>query len=70
MVSASFVIGLAGVHLLVLTLMVPLAGSAWLVGGHFAAALAGGRVQALAPRASAVLLAIFATVLAGKAFAG
>lgn len=62
--------GVAGVHLLVLALMVPLAGSAWLVGGHLAAALAGGRVQALVPRASAVLLAIFATVLAGKAFAG
>ncbi|KRE00197.1 hypothetical protein ASE63_08920 [Bosea sp. Root381] len=57
-------------HLLAMSLLVPLAGAAWFAGGRALAATGGARVQRLIPRASALLLGLFAMTLAGRALAG
>jgi threonine/homoserine/homoserine lactone efflux protein len=60
----------AAAHLLAMSVLIPLAGAAWFVGGRALAAAAGAGRRRLIPRASALLLGLFAMVLAGRALAG
>jgi threonine/homoserine/homoserine lactone efflux protein len=60
----------AAAHLAAMALMIPLAGGAWFLGGRGLAKAAGSRLRRAIPRASAVLLGLFAMVLAGRALAG
>ncbi|HEV2553220.1 MAG TPA: hypothetical protein VGV17_05595 [Bosea sp. (in: a-proteobacteria)] len=60
----------AATHLAAMALMIPLAGGAWFLGGRGLARAAGSRLRRAIPRASAVLLGLFAMVLAGRALAG
>jgi len=57
-------------HLLAMSLLIPLAGAAWFAGGRALAAAGGARVRGVIPRASALLLGLFAMTLAGRALAG
>ena len=60
----------AATHLAAMALVIPLAGGAWFLGGRGLARAAGSRLRRAIPRASAVLLGLFAMVLAGRALAG
>lgn len=60
----------AAAHLAAMALVIPLAGGAWFLGGRGLARAAGSRLRRAIPRASAVLLSLFAMVLAGRALAG
>lgn len=60
----------AAAHLLAMAVLIPIAGAAWFTGGRGLAAAAGAGFRRLIPRASALLLGLFAMVLAGRAVAG
>lgn len=60
----------AAAHLLAMSALIPVAGAAWFVGGRTLAAAAGAGRRRLIPRASALLLGLFAMALAGRALAG
>ena len=60
----------AAAHLLAMSVLIPVLGTVWFIGGRALAAAAGAGRRRLIPRASALLLGLFAMVLAGRALAG
>ncbi|HEV7261045.1 MAG TPA: threonine transporter RhtB [Bosea sp. (in: a-proteobacteria)] len=61
---------IAAAHLLAMSVLIPVAGTAWFGGGRALAVVAGTGRRLLLPRVSALLLGLFAMLLAGRALAG
>jgi threonine/homoserine/homoserine lactone efflux protein len=62
--------GVAARHLAAMAVLIPLVGGSWFLAGRLLAAGGGARVRGLIPRVSAMMLALFAMALAGRALAG